>query len=75
MKICIHTHLLIYYSCGNYFTMRYENGINDKVDLKGYRVKQCNFPIQKDGHNCGVITLKVILIYVSLAIIALLHGA
>ena len=55
--------------------MRYENGINDKVDLKGYRVKQCNFPIQKDGHNCGVITLKVILIYVSLAIIALLHGA
>ena len=55
--------------------MRYENGINDKVDLKGYRVKQCNFPIQKDGHNCGVITLKVILIYASLAIIALLHGA
>ena len=42
----------------NYFNMRYESGVEDKLCLKGYCIKQCD-SIQKDGYNCGVIALKV----------------
>ena len=38
--------------------MRYESGVEDKLCLKGYCIKQCD-SIQKDGYNCGVIALKV----------------
>ena len=38
--------------------MRYEKGVEDKLSLKGYCVKQCG-SIQKDSYNCGVIALKV----------------
>lgn len=38
--------------------MRYESGIEDKLCLKGFCIKQC-VSIQKDGCNCGVIALKL----------------
>lgn len=34
-------------------------GVPDEVDIKGFDVKQCDHQIQKDGCNCGIITLKV----------------
>ena len=42
----------------NYFNVRYESGVEDKLSLKGYYIKQCDY-IQKDGYNCGVIALEV----------------
>ena len=32
---------------------------NDLVSLKGFKIIHCTARIQRDGHNCGVIALKV----------------
>ena len=34
-------------------------GVQDPISLKGFKIQQCKTQIQQDGHNCGVITLKV----------------
>ena len=42
--------------------MRNEKSLDDVITLKGFKIYQCETRIQMDGHNCGAIVLKVIII-------------
>ena len=39
--------------------LRKNEGVPDEVNINKFDVKQCDQPIQKDGCNYGIITLKV----------------
>ena len=57
------TNVCVCITCRDYFVLCQEKGIDDSLLLDDYKIIQIKSKIQYDDYNCGVLSLKVYMLY------------